>query len=98
MVGRGGLFGAMAGALVIAGAAAAAQAPGAKDGAYHAPRTAFGQPDLSGFWSSATLTSLTRDRKLGDRLVLTPAEVKFLEQDEETQIAAGNKSTDPNAR
>jgi hypothetical protein len=100
MAGRNMVLGAVAGALVVyAGAVPASSAPAAatKAATYQAPRTSFGQPDLAGFWSSATLTPLTRDHKLGDRLVLTPAEVKFLEQDEETQIAAGNKATDPNA-
>jgi hypothetical protein len=58
---------AAAAALLLAPMGAAAQTP------YKAPRTAFGQPDLMGFWSSASLTPLTRDRKLGERLVLTPA-------------------------
>src|SRR5437870_2819995 len=65
--------------------------------AYKAPRTAFGQPDMGGFWSSATLTPLTRDRRLGDRLAYTPAEAKALEGREEFEIEAGNKPTDPNA-
>ncbi len=29
-------------------------------GQYHAPRTAFGQPDLQGFWTNASLTRLER--------------------------------------
>ena len=84
---------AAAAAVVLAPLSAAAQQPAA----YKAPRTAFGQPDLMGFWSSATLTPVSRDRKLGDRLVLTPAEVKALESDEAAQVEAGNKPTDPNA-
>ena len=39
-----------------------------------------------GYWSSATLTPMTRDRKLGDRLVLTPAEVQALEGREAFEI------------
>jgi hypothetical protein len=80
---------------VIYGAAAPA-AP-AQPEPYKAPRTAFGQPDLSGFWSNATLTPMTRDRRLGDRLALTPQEAAALEKDEASQVEVGNRSTDPNA-
>ena len=61
MAGRSMVFGALAGALVISGGAVAAnRAPAApaKAAPYTAPRLAFGQPDLGGFWSSATLTPL----------------------------------------
>jgi hypothetical protein len=89
---------AAAAAVLLAPLAAPALAgPAPAAAAYKAPRTAFGQPDLMGFWSSATLTPMTRDRKLGDRLVLTPAEVKALEGREAFEIEAGNKPTDPNA-
>ena len=100
MAGRNVVFGALAGGLVIfGGAALASPAPAvpAKVAAYKAPRTAFGQPDMGGFWTSATLTPMTRDRKLGDRLVLTPGEADALEKDEASQVVAGNKNTDPNA-
>ncbi|WP_394762586.1 hypothetical protein [Phenylobacterium sp.] len=73
---------------------AAAAAPAAT---YVAPRNAIGQPDLAGFWSNSTLTPMTRETRLGDRLTYTPAEVKALEADESKQIEAGNKPTDPNA-
>jgi len=35
------------------------------------PRTVDGHPSLEGVWTNATLTTLERDPKLGDRLVLT---------------------------
>ncbi|HEY8004948.1 MAG TPA: hypothetical protein VIE16_12010, partial [Phenylobacterium sp.] len=66
---------ALAACLTIAPAAATAAGPAA----YQAPRTAFGQPDIGGYWSNATLTPTQRDSKLGDRLVYTPAEAKALE-------------------
>ncbi len=69
----------------------------AEPGAYKAPRTADGQPDIGGYWSNATLTPTMRDPKLGDRLVFTPAEVKALENEEAFEVEAGNKPTDPNA-
>jgi hypothetical protein len=66
-------------------------------GAYVAPLAADGHPDLSGYWSNATLTPMVRDPKLGDRLAYTPAEAKALESDEAHQVEVGNKRTDPNA-
>ena len=77
-------------------AAAEAKAATAK-GAYKAPRTAFGQPDLSGFWSNSTLTPMIRPAKLGDRLVHTEEEVKAMEQAVVDEVEEGNKPTDPNA-
>jgi len=66
-------------------------------GGFVAPRNAIGQPDLSGYWSNSTLTPMTRDFKLKDRAAYTEAEAKALEADESSQVAAGNKPTDPNA-
>jgi hypothetical protein len=74
-------------ALAIASAATALSAPAAHaltDPAsvahgYHAPRDAWGHPDLAGVWSPATITRLERDPKLGERLVLSDAEAKGLE-------------------
>ncbi|MBS0361423.1 MAG: hypothetical protein JSR98_08580, partial [Proteobacteria bacterium] len=81
--------------LLASGAAAAAHAEPAA--AYKAPRTAFGQPDIGGYWSNATITPTTRDAKLGDRAAYTEAEAKALEGDEAHQVEVGNKRTDPNA-
>ncbi len=87
--------------LVLALGAALGLAPlsalAAPAGAYAPPRTASGQPDIGGYWSNATLTPMQRESKLGDRAVYTPAEVKALEGEEQFEIAAGNKPTDPNA-
>jgi hypothetical protein len=60
--------------------------PAAVAKGYHAPRDAWGHPDLSGTWSPATITRLERDAKLGERLVLSAAEAKALEG----AIADGN--------
>ena len=46
---------------------AAAQARAAPDPGYRAPRTADGQPDISGIWRNDTLTPLERPARLGDR-------------------------------
>jgi hypothetical protein len=64
---------------------------------YKAPRTAFGQPDISGFWSNSTLTPMTRQAKYGERLAYTEAEVKEMEASAEAEVEEGNKPTDPNA-
>ena len=43
------------------------------------PRNAFGQPDLSGYWSNATLTPVIRNPKLSDKLVLPDAQAHQME-------------------
>lgn len=61
-------------ALVLAASPALAQS-------YVTPLNAAGQPDLSGFWTHATATTLERDPKYGDRLVMTDEEAEAM-QDE----------------
>jgi hypothetical protein len=68
-----------------------------KPAPYKAPRTAFGQPDLGGYWSNSTLTPMLRPAKYGDRLVHTEDEVKAMEQAVIEEVEEGNKPTDPNA-
>jgi hypothetical protein len=63
---------ALASVLVLAATSAAAQG-------YKAPRNSYGQPDLSGVWSNATITRLERDPRLGERLVLTDQEAARME-------------------
>jgi hypothetical protein len=72
-------------AALLAGASgqALAQAP-----AYKAPHNAFGQPDLEGVWSNATITPLTRDAKYGARNVLTRAEADAAEAATRAQVDA----------
>ena len=59
--------------------AANAQTKAAATAAFKAPRNAFGQPDLSGFWTNATLTPMTRSPAVGGRPTYTPEEVKKME-------------------
>src|SRR5205085_2940496 len=61
---------------------------------YKAPRNGFGQPDFSGVWSNATITRLERDPKYGDRLVLTPEEVKAIEGQSDARNARLRAPTD----
>ena len=85
-------------ALGLALAIAALPALAAAAGPYHAPRNAFGQPDLQGNWTNATITPFERDAKYGERLALTDQEVKGLEGQNAALVAEGNKPTDPKAK
>jgi hypothetical protein len=67
------------------------------DSAYHPPHNSFGQPDLDGFWSNATLTPLIRAIRFGTRAVYTPDEVKALEGGAQKAEERGNSKSDPNA-
>jgi hypothetical protein len=58
------------------------------------PKTAFGQPDLSGYWSNATMTPLIRNAKLTDKLVLSSKEAKGLEGAFAAALAAADAPTD----
>ncbi|MFL5297653.1 MAG: hypothetical protein ACJ798_14835 [Phenylobacterium sp.] len=78
-------------------AAPAVKAAAASKSSYKAPRLAFGQPDLQGYWSNATLTPMVRPSSFGTRGVYTPEEVKKLEKGVQEEVAEGNKPTDPNA-
>lgn len=60
------------------------------------PRTSFGQPDLQGVWTNASLTQLERARQF-DHLVLTDAEVKQAEQQRDTMNDRAGSRTDPTA-
>ena len=64
---------------------------------YKAPRTVFGQPDIGGYWSNATLTPMTRPAKIKDQAVYSEEEVKKLEDAVVLEVKEGNAATDPNA-
>jgi len=97
------------GTLLLAGVAAAplnaaaeeAKAPAKAAAKAEAPwkltKNAFGQPDMSGFWSNATLTPMTRRPQFKDQLNYTPEQVKEMESKAEAEVDEGNQSTDPNA-
>ncbi|HEV2530279.1 hypothetical protein [Phenylobacterium sp.] len=59
-------------------------------------RNAMGQPDLSGYWSNATLTPLTRSRNITDKPRLTLAEARSLEGAFTQALEDSDKPTDPN--
>ena len=77
-------------ALIIALAGVAlAGAVRAED--YHAPRNGFGQPDLTGNWSNATLTPQVRSALYGMRRAQTAQEVRLLEGANDAKDAAGRQ-------
>ncbi len=63
---------------------------------WKAPRNAMGQPDLSGFWSSATMTPLTRNLRLTPQPTLPAAQVKTMEKTFAAALAQRDETTDPN--
>ena len=65
---------------------------------YKAPMTPWGAPDLQGLWTNATITTLARPKEFGDRLVLTPEEVRKSEGEEAKAVADGQKASDPNLK
>ncbi|WP_293907407.1 hypothetical protein [Phenylobacterium sp.] len=77
--------------------APAKAAPAKAPAVWKAPRTSFGQPDLSGFWSNSTLTPMTRSPSVGGRAAYTPDEVRKMEAAVVQEVEDGNKPTDPNA-
>jgi hypothetical protein len=80
-------------ALVLSSAyAAPAAAP------YKAPLNAYGQPDLEGTWTNASLTVLERPKEYGTRKAMTDEEVKKIEGDDAKLMADGNKPTDPKVK
>ena len=64
---------------------------------WQAPRTEHGAPDLQGFWTSASITTLERDPALGEKLVVSEEEARQLESanllNQVTEL--DNASSDP---
>lgn len=61
---------------------------------YQAPKTSFGQPDIGGIWSNASITRLEREDAYGDQLAMTPDQVKKIE----SEVQGGNqKANQPTA-
>jgi len=91
------LAGAAAAPLTAAAADAGAKAPAAKAAPWKLERNAFGQPDMAGFWSNATLTPMTRRPQFKTQSVYTPEQVKEMESSAAAEVDEGNQDTDPNA-
>jgi hypothetical protein len=62
-------------------------------GAWKAPRNAWGQPDMSGVWTNATITALERPPVFGERLVLTDQEARRMEGGNAARMKAANEAT-----
>ena len=84
----------MLSALVLGAPAIAAAAP-AK---WQAPRTADGHPDLQGIWTNATITPLERPKEFGERLVISEAEAKTIESQNQQFNDEADAPTDPTTR
>src|SRR3984885_3647470 len=67
-------------------------------GAYKAPLNAYGQPDLEGTWTNASLTVLERPKEYGAHYNLSEDEVKKVEGAEAKFAADGNAPTDPKVK
>jgi hypothetical protein len=80
-----------------AAALAAAPAFAQPTGAYKAPRNAWGQPDLQGVWTNATITPLERPAQFST-LEISEAEARAMETATAQQNAEGLKPTDPAAK
>jgi hypothetical protein len=81
---------------VLALVASLALAATAQAAGYQAPRNGFGQPDLQGTWTNASLTSLQRPAMFKS-LTLTDAEAAAMEKRRAAARAQADKPTDPNS-
>lgn len=85
-------------ALAVAGSLLTAPAEHAEaqtKGAYKAPRTEWGHPNLQGNWSNATLTPFERPTKFGERLIMTPEEAAEIEGTAAKHVEENAKPTNP---
>ena len=77
------------------GFAPADEARGGAAVGWTAPRTAWGEPDLQGLWTSATLTPLERPERQADRDRLTGEEAAAIEADSAARRAASDGKSAP---
>jgi hypothetical protein len=78
----------------ICALAFASPAPAKPAAPYHAPRNSFGDPDLQGLWTNASITTLERARG-ATSLVITPQQAAKLEAMNKAWLAENDKPTDP---
>ncbi len=93
MLGSVGAAAAVLAAIVLLPAAAAAQAD--SNGGAEVPRTPWGDPDLQGLWTSATLTPLERPAQQSEQTLLTAAEAVAIEQESAAERAASDGKSAP---
>ncbi|MGA0607943.1 hypothetical protein ACO2Q0_18285 [Phenylobacterium sp. VNQ135] len=93
------LFGAAEAAAQAAKAPAKAEAPAVnptiRQPGWKTPRTAWGAPDLEGYWSNATLTPLTRNPRLTPKATLSAQEAMQIEKIWAKALADSDAQTDP---
>jgi hypothetical protein len=77
--------------LIGVGVAGSAHAQG-----YRAPRNEFGQPDMAGTWTNASLTTLVRPDRFKSGTI-SEAEAQAIEAARAKGLEAQNRPTDPNA-
>ncbi len=65
---------------------------------WQVPITSYGHPDLQGVWTSASVTTLERDKALGETLVVDVEEARRLEQQSALNVLteADSAPSDPN--
>ncbi|MEO7205667.1 MAG: hypothetical protein ABI145_02505 [Steroidobacteraceae bacterium] len=90
------LAGAAISALAASSVFAVTAAP--TSAAYKAPMNAYGQPDLEGTWTNATLTVLERPKEYGTRKIMTAEEVAKIEVSSAQLFAADNAPRDPKVK
>ena len=83
-------------ALAVPTVFAATAAPASS--AYKAPMNAYGQPDLEGTWTNATLTVLERPKEYGTRKIMTAEEAAKIEGSSAQLIAADAAPRDPKVK
>lgn len=62
---------------------------------WKAPKTAWGAPDLQGYWSNATLTPLTRNPRLSPNATVSAAQARQFEAVWAQALAESDSPTDP---
>jgi hypothetical protein len=72
--------------------------PSVRAPGWKTPKNAFGQPDLSGYWSNATLTPTMRNPKLSNEAVISDAEAHKMEAAFAHALEQANEPTDPDAK
>ena len=79
----------------ITASAAEVPAKALQAASWKTTRNAMGQPDLSGYWSNATLTPLTRNSRISNKATLTAQEAKGFESVWAKALAEFDGPTEP---
>jgi hypothetical protein len=77
-------------------AASASVDPTIRQPGWKTPKTAWGDPDLGGYWSNATMTPLMRNTKLTPNATMDPKDAARVEKIFADALAEDDKPTNPN--